>query len=114
MIKQRKKAIRTKRINQENTFFAVHKSVSLTAPANNSLVHIACLVFLILLIYGNTLNAPFQWDENVFIVGNPIIKDLHKRGQRENAYRELNEALKINPNDQTAQQMIKEVSRPLH
>ena len=45
--------------------------------ANHYLVHIACLVFLILVIYGNTLNAPFQWDENTFIVDNPIIKDLH-------------------------------------
>ncbi|MBF0558044.1 MAG: tetratricopeptide repeat protein [Nitrospirae bacterium] len=45
--------------------------------ANNSLVHIACVVFLILIIFGNTLNAPFQWDENDFIANNPIVKDLH-------------------------------------
>src|SRR5208282_3797185 len=40
-------------------------------------VHIACLVFFIIIIYSNTLNAPFQWDESFFIVDNPIIKNLH-------------------------------------
>src|SRR5208337_1024109 len=42
-----------------------------------SFIHISCLVFLIIIIYANTLNAPFQWDETNFIVKNPIIKDLH-------------------------------------
>ena len=45
--------------------------------ANNSFIHVACLVLLIVVIYANTLNAPFQWDESDFIVNNPIIKDLH-------------------------------------
>ncbi|HXW69241.1 MAG TPA: tetratricopeptide repeat protein [Dissulfurispiraceae bacterium] len=45
--------------------------------ANNTLVHMAGLVFLILIIYANTLNAPFQWDDNEYIVNNPIIKNLH-------------------------------------
>jgi tetratricopeptide (TPR) repeat protein len=43
----------------------------------DSRFHIACLVFLIVVIYANTLNVPFQWDESDFIVNNPIIKDLH-------------------------------------
>jgi Tfp pilus assembly protein PilF len=38
---------------------------------------LVCLVFLIVVIYANTLSAPFQWDESDFIVDNPIIKDLH-------------------------------------
>ncbi len=42
-----------------------------------SFIHIACLVFLIIIIYSNTLNAPFQWDEKYFIVNNPIVKDIH-------------------------------------
>ncbi len=42
----------------------------------NSFVHIACLVFLIILIYSNTLNAPFQWDESKHLGDNPIVKDL--------------------------------------
>ncbi len=45
--------------------------------ANNSLVHIACLVFLILIIYSNTFNAPFQWDDREYIANNSIIKNLH-------------------------------------
>ena len=44
---------------------------------NNSLVHIACIVFLIIIVYSNTLNAPFQWDEGMFLINNPIVKDLH-------------------------------------
>ncbi len=42
----------------------------------DSRFHIACLVFLIILIYSNTLNAPFQWDESKHLVDNPIVKDL--------------------------------------
>src|SRR5208283_3689820 len=37
----------------------------------------ACVAFLIIIVYSNTLNAPFQWDEGDFIVDNPIVKDLH-------------------------------------
>ncbi len=44
---------------------------------SHSFIHILCIVFLILVIYSNTLNAPFQWDESEFIVNNPIVKDLH-------------------------------------
>ncbi len=44
---------------------------------NDSRFHIACLVVLILIIYSNTLNAPFQWDEDEFLVNNPIVNNLH-------------------------------------
>ncbi|MBF0558428.1 MAG: tetratricopeptide repeat protein [Nitrospirae bacterium] len=44
---------------------------------NNSFVHIACLVVLILVVYGNTLSVPFGWDEETYIVHNPIVRDLH-------------------------------------
>ncbi|MBF0560344.1 MAG: tetratricopeptide repeat protein [Nitrospirae bacterium] len=44
---------------------------------HNSFVHIVCLVVLILIIYSNTFKAPFQWDEDKYIVNNQIIKDLH-------------------------------------
>ncbi len=43
----------------------------------DSRFHIAFLVVLILLIYSNTLNAPFQWDEDEFLVNNPIVSNLH-------------------------------------
>ena len=45
--------------------------------ADNTLMHITCLVFLVLITYANTLNAPFQWDERHFLVNNPIVKNLH-------------------------------------
>jgi Tfp pilus assembly protein PilF len=60
------------------------RSFSLRSLANDPLVskapavgvHIACLVLLILIIYSNTLNAPFQWDESLHLVDNPLVKDL--------------------------------------
>src|SRR5208283_3442707 len=55
----------------------VHASPGGLSLADNTIVHIACLVFLILIIYANTLDAPFQWDDNEYIVNNPIIKNLH-------------------------------------
>jgi hypothetical protein len=45
--------------------------------ANNPLVHVALLIFLILIVYSNSLNVPFGWDESMHIVKEPIIKDLH-------------------------------------
>ena len=65
----------SKLIRHNNTS-AAYKSSSVQLLTNNPIVHIACLVFLIIIIYSNTLNAPFQWDEREFIVNNPIIKDL--------------------------------------
>ncbi|MGO9016275.1 MAG: tetratricopeptide repeat protein [Dissulfurispiraceae bacterium] len=53
------------------------ESFSPRSSPNNTLVHIACIVFIILIIYSNTLNAPFQWDEDLFLVRNPIVRDLH-------------------------------------
>jgi len=52
-------------------------SFSPLSLTDNPLVHIACLVVLILLIYSNTFKAPFQWDESEYMVNNPIVKDLH-------------------------------------
>ncbi len=44
---------------------------------NNPLVHIALIIFLILIVYSNSLQVPFQMDEEMHIVHEPIIKDLH-------------------------------------
>ncbi len=44
---------------------------------NSTLLHIACLVLLVLLIYSNTLNVPFQWDEEFHIDNNSIVRNLH-------------------------------------
>jgi len=48
----------------------------ITKLSCKSFTHIACLVFLICIIYANSLNVPFQWDEEKHIVNEPIIKDL--------------------------------------
>ncbi len=59
----------------DSSRLTTHDSRSLNV--SQSFIHILCIVFLILIIYSNTLNAPFQWDEGYFLVDNPIIKDLH-------------------------------------
>ncbi len=63
----------TSHISHSLVTFFNHVSHSLS----HSFIHIACLAFLIFIIYSNTFSAPFQWDESSFIVDNPIIKDLH-------------------------------------
>lgn len=53
-------------------------SRSADLPSTNySFVHLACLVSLILIIYVNAYNVPFQWDEENHIVNEPIIKNLY-------------------------------------
>jgi tetratricopeptide (TPR) repeat protein len=42
----------------------------------DSLVHILCIVVLGLIVYSNTINAPFVFDDKYRVVENPIIKDL--------------------------------------
>ena len=39
-------------------------------------IHILLIGILGLLVYSNTFNSPFQWDEANFIEGNPIVKNL--------------------------------------
>ena len=44
---------------------------------DNPLIHVLTIIFVVLLIYSNTFNAPFQLDDSVNIVDNPAIKDYH-------------------------------------
>ncbi|MGO9014165.1 MAG: tetratricopeptide repeat protein [Dissulfurispiraceae bacterium] len=82
--KSKKRVDESNLIRSDNTS-ASHESSGPQSLAKNTFaskapavgVHIACLVFFIIIIYSNTLNAPFQWDESFFIVDNPIIKNLH-------------------------------------
>ncbi len=91
--KTKHKETDTKHVNRNETMndvvssrFASHVSHSsshftsfntILHSLSHSFIHIACLVLLIIIIYSNTLNAPFQWDESGFIVNNPIVKNLH-------------------------------------
>jgi tetratricopeptide (TPR) repeat protein len=77
MGKKSKKIVGPNKAIRHNNTSAVHAPFSSLSWTDNPFVHITCLVFLIIIIYGNTFNAPFQWDETDFIVKNPIIKDLH-------------------------------------
>lgn len=43
---------------------------------NKPIFHYFLIIGIGLLIYSNSLYSPFQWDENDFIVQNPIVKNL--------------------------------------
>ncbi|MBF0558288.1 MAG: tetratricopeptide repeat protein [Nitrospirae bacterium] len=43
---------------------------------NSVAVHIACIAVIVIAVYANTLNAPFQWDEGQHLINNPIVHDL--------------------------------------
>jgi tetratricopeptide (TPR) repeat protein len=43
---------------------------------NSRSVHIFIIAFVSILVYSNTFNVPFQYDDNPNIVRNPIISDL--------------------------------------
>ncbi len=50
--------------------------MKLSSLLNKTPFHLALIAILGLAAYSNTFNAPFQWDEETFIVNNPIVKDL--------------------------------------
>ncbi len=39
--------------------------------------HIIIIALLGLLVYSNTFNVPFQWDDQRFILENPVVKNLN-------------------------------------
>ena len=71
------KGKKTNKLIRHNDLPPAHASFSPLSLTYNSFVHIACLSLLILIIYSNALNVPFQWDEEMHIVNEPIIKDLN-------------------------------------
>ncbi len=75
------KRIKTKETDAKNNVKSENvkneRSLYSRFTIHDSRFHIACLVFLIIITYSNTLNAPFQWDEGLYLVDNPIVKDLH-------------------------------------
>jgi tetratricopeptide (TPR) repeat protein len=44
---------------------------------SRSIVHISLITILSLIAYSNTFQAPFTFDDDHYIVENPVIKDLH-------------------------------------
>jgi tetratricopeptide (TPR) repeat protein len=44
---------------------------------NKPFIHVLAIIFIAFLVYSNTFNAPFQFDDITNIVDNPSIKDLH-------------------------------------
>jgi tetratricopeptide (TPR) repeat protein len=60
----------------------MNKQARLTHPAdtipalNKPFIHVLTIIFVVLLIYSNTFNAPFQFDDAPNIVDNPAIKDF--------------------------------------
>jgi tetratricopeptide (TPR) repeat protein len=43
---------------------------------NKPLTHLLLIAVLGLLIYSNTFHSPFQWDEEIYLLENPVVKDL--------------------------------------
>jgi hypothetical protein len=41
-----------------------------------SLIYCLLIIAIGILAYSNTFHSPFQWDENDFLVQNPIVKNL--------------------------------------
>ncbi len=72
-----KKAGASGKLIPNNDASDLHVSFSSRLLANKPLVHIALIIFLILIVYSNSLQVPFQMDEEMHIVHEPIIKDLH-------------------------------------
>jgi tetratricopeptide (TPR) repeat protein len=44
---------------------------------NKPFIHMLTIIFVVLMIYSNAFNVPFQFDDDTNIVHNPAIKDLH-------------------------------------
>ena len=44
---------------------------------NKPFFHYVLICITGLIVYSNTFDAPFQWDEQTFLLDNPIVKDLH-------------------------------------
>ncbi|MGD0283385.1 MAG: tetratricopeptide repeat protein [Dissulfurispiraceae bacterium] len=78
----KRKKIKTKETGIENDksertlFSRFTNSRCFGSTLHDSRFHIACIVLVIIIVYSNTLNAPFQWDERLHLVANPLVKDL--------------------------------------
>jgi hypothetical protein len=47
-----------------------------TTVIKTPILHLLVISLLGLLVYSNTFDVPFQFDDNMFIVDNPYIKDF--------------------------------------
>jgi tetratricopeptide (TPR) repeat protein len=43
---------------------------------NKPLTHLLLIAVLGLLIYSNTFHSPFQWDEEIYLLENPVVRNL--------------------------------------
>lgn len=58
----------------DDTLTAGMKSVG--PSAKGVVLHLLAIVVLCLLAYSNTFHVPFQWDGDIYIRENPLVKDL--------------------------------------
>jgi tetratricopeptide (TPR) repeat protein len=84
--------------------------------------HLILIAVLGTLIYSNTFDVPFVYDDTNFIVDNPFVKDISNAEAHynlgltykmadpvENAAREFKAALKINPKYQKALEHLERI-----
>jgi hypothetical protein len=71
------------------------RSVVLNRILNKPLFHLLLIAILGLLVYSNTFDVPFHYDDAIFIVKNPLIKDFGYFTEPSNAERvRLSEGVK--------------------
>jgi Tfp pilus assembly protein PilF len=66
-------------MNRSNQIAISKKSFKKVSKSNffeNKCFQILLILIVGIIAYSNTFNVPFQWDEDMFIKHNPIIKDL--------------------------------------
>lgn len=73
MEQKNKKKNDTRTFSLQDNSSAAHAAIS----SNKSLVQIAFLIFLIVIVYSNSFDVPFGWDEDTFLFTNPMIKNIH-------------------------------------
>jgi Flp pilus assembly protein TadD len=75
-VSKEKKRDSLKRKNKDDKREAEFLTQRSTNHFNKPLIHCLLIIAIGLLAYSNSFNSPFQWDENDFLVQNPIVKNL--------------------------------------
>jgi len=75
-VAREKKRDLSKRRSKDDGREAVSLAESRKYPFNNALIHCLLIVGIGILAYSNSFTNPFQWDENLCIVQNPVVKNL--------------------------------------
>lgn len=76
-VSKEKKRDSLKRKNKDDKREVESLTQRSTNHFNKPLIYCLLIIAIGLLAYSNSFNSPFQWDENDFLVQNPIVKNLN-------------------------------------